>query len=226
MTISGTVRLEWSVDQAGYELVHVTPPHDPAHPSGGGEWTSLLGFREPYDVIRGKGGSPRLYRPLEEHPGLYRRFAEQCESVEGLIEFANEFGLPIYRFNNGYAVAEAKTEEVFRNRAFFMQIARALDNGDTDAAAHIFNHAPQAAMTCQLVKNSDGRFDSVIIPTSLAGAFLVQAMSEIRGESKFRRCKNCPTWFPYGSGTGHTSRREFCSDRCRVAWGRRHRSAP
>jgi hypothetical protein len=49
---------------------------------------------------------------------------------------------------------------------------------------------------------------------------LLQAAQAITGNLHFRRCANCSTWFRYGSGTSHTVRRQFCSDRCRVAWAR------
>src|SRR5437762_13748790 len=74
---------EWPVDQHGYEIEHV-----PA--AVGSTLLSLPAAAR--DVIRRRSGPLRFYRPMEQ-PGLWRRFAETCSSLDGVRDFVSEFGL-------------------------------------------------------------------------------------------------------------------------------------
>ena len=73
------------VDQHGYEVVVYDEPDIlPA--------TSLSGGKKgPY--IRRKGGPLRAYRPLEDFPGLHRRFAELPADPHAIKEFVHFYGL-------------------------------------------------------------------------------------------------------------------------------------
>ena len=77
------------------------------------------------------------------------------------------------------------------------------------------------------------RPEFLFVPLTLRDALLHQAGLAITGNRRFRRCRNqgCANWFRLGpqlKRTGgvarsFTARREFCSDRCRVAHARRQR---
>ena len=100
-----------------------------------------------------------------------------------------------------------------------MLIASALDEGTKSEAASVFSHHRWPGFSVGLTEGRDGIYQKPI-PTTLAAALLLQAADAITTNIKFRRCKNCTIWFAYGSGTGSTSRKEFHSDACRMAWSR------
>jgi hypothetical protein len=209
--MTGPFQFEWPVDQAGYDLVHV-----PAREGG-----SLLSSDSEHDEIRPRGGPPRYYRPMDEHPGLWRRFAETCGSADGILGFVTEFGL----------LGDGRPGNVIAVASFVDRIADSLDAGAREDAVALFNGqamsteyiAPSPSLTAGIVRNERSRaFEFKLVPRDLISAILVQAGEAITGNRRFRHCKNCPEWFPLGV-RGRTERREFCSDRCRVASARRHK---
>jgi hypothetical protein len=78
-----------------------------------------------------------------------------------------------------------------------------------------------------------GKFEWRFVPHSLRDALLFQAAEAIAGNRRFQRCRNegCPNWFQLGPHTAAegnrtiTARRQFCTDRCRVASARREKRA-
>jgi hypothetical protein len=207
----------WSVDQEGYAIEH----------------DSRGGFFGPggYDVVSRRGGSDRLYRPLDID-GLWLRFAETCQSRDGVLTFANEYGL--LRGQRG-----APLDDFLRTARRISDIADRLRAGDLKSAALAFHRSDiplthgwpvMYAAVLPSVKRP-GTFEWRLVPHSLRDALLYQAAEAIAGNRSFRRCRNeqCPSWFRLGpraaseGGKTYTQRREFCSDRCRVAWARRQK---
>ena len=80
-------------------------------------------------------------------------------------------------------------------------------------------------------EKTPGKFEWRFVPHSLRDALLFQAAEAIAGNRRFQRCRNehCPNWFqlgPRSAAEGNrtvTARRQFCSDRCRVASARRQK---
>ncbi len=60
------------------------------------------------------------------------------------------------------------------------------------------------------------------LPTTLADAMAVQAYEWAEGRVNIKACKQCGDWFEFGPGSssGYNSKRDYCSDKCRVAWHR------
>jgi hypothetical protein len=196
---------EWPVDQAGYDLVH-----RPAHDSGG-----LLGSWDAYDAIRPRGGPPRYYRPLD-NPGLWRRFAETRADAKCALAFINEFGA-LDEF------PEQRVDDLCQYASLVLRVAERIDAEDRSAAAEIYTEYGRPNLTAGIVwDDRKAAFEFKLAPRSLLSAILIQAGEAITGNRRFRRCRNCAVWFLLGPG-GHTARREFCSDRCRVAWARRRK---
>src|SRR5262245_58224363 len=110
-------RFEWPVDQAGYELVHVAA-------SQGG---SLLSGQVAHDIIRARDGAPRYYRPLDD-PGLWRRFADSCESAYGVLAFVTEFGLLAETRSWSNEQGE-RLDSILNTAELIRQIAQQLDAG-------------------------------------------------------------------------------------------------
>jgi hypothetical protein len=212
-------QFEWPVDQAGYELQQAVSFK-----------TSLTG-----PEIRARGGPPRYYRPLEEHPGLWRRFAATCNSAVGVLDFVSHFGLlgegPSFGvLGDDHVTRFPRPDEslayIVSAAGFIRRIVDMLDVEDRKAAAELFTEEAKPRLTAGLIWPERKPLPVFhLIPRTLHSALLLQAAEAITGDQKFRQCRNddCPEWFRLGSGA-FTSRREFCSDRCRVAWARRHKS--
>jgi hypothetical protein len=205
-------RFEWPIDQAGYDLVHI--------PAQDGEGTLSVSAEFEHDEIRPRGGPLRYYRPLDDHPGLWRRFADGCGSVAGAFAFVTDFGLLGHPANfNG----DERPDDIIAFAGLVRRITDCLDAGEREAAAVLFTEHARPSLTAGIVQRERrSGFEFKLVPRDLISAILVQAGEAITGNRRFRRCKNCAVWFPLGPG-GHTERREFCSDRCRVASARRHR---
>jgi hypothetical protein len=89
-------------------------------------------------------------------------------------------------------------------------------------AASIFSEKARPRLHAEIVRNNEkDRFEFKLVPYTLRGALMLQAGEAITRNIKFLRCEcpGCGNWFRLGRG-GHTTRRMFCGDRCRVAAGR------
>jgi hypothetical protein len=201
---------EWPVDQHGYEI---------EHSKGDGE--SLLGSAT-YDFIRPAGGPLRYYQPLVEHPGLWRQFADTCLSLEGVLAFVREFGLLTDLWNGG----RDHPDQILKTAELIRQAATKLDRGDRREAADLLNARPPDIAEMLDWNDRIGQFETRLVPLDLRSALLHQVAEAIAGNHQWRRCRNhgCPHWFQLGGLRGVTIRREFCSDKCRVASGRRHKA--
>lgn len=213
---------EWAVDQNGYKIVR---------------WQQEGPGIAPFDVddIRRNGGPMRFYRPLDE-PGLWRQFAETCSSSAGVLEFVNEFGLLTddararawkgeeVQTQRRISSSNQPLENILRFAAFIRHLAGLIDAGDRENASNLLNRFPPEMQKLQQFNDRKARYEPVLVPLTLKDALLHQTGEEIGGKRQWRRCRNtgCPKWFPLGQ-SGHTIRREFCSDRCRVASARRDR---
>jgi hypothetical protein len=202
----------WAVDQDGYEIVRV-----PAH-SG----PSVLDNWDEYDVIRPRGGPTREYRPLDDYPGLWRRITA-CYSANDALAFIQQFGL-LAPWPGGRQ--EERVDTVLGTAELIRQIADKIDGKHYAEAVALWNkYEVRPRLTAGLIPTKRaGRFEFKPIPQNLHGALMLQTGDAIAGNQQWRHCRNdgCPEWFRIGTGA-KTSRREFCSDRCRVAWARRQK---
>jgi hypothetical protein len=155
---------------------------------------------------------------MQEYPGLWLRFANECFTAADALAFVNEFGL-LGEGRYDYPDQILNTAELIR------QIHASLENGDRTAAADLFSRYANPSLTAHLSETA-GKFAISLAPLSLRAALLLQAAETITSHRQWRRCRNdgCREWFRLGQGA-HTTRREFCSDRCRVATARRRKEA-
>jgi hypothetical protein len=214
MTEDNPFRFVWPVDQDGYTIEHV-------------RCNQLVGIgndRE-YDQIRPRGGPLRFYHPLEED-GLWLRFAETCNSAEGVLSFVGEFGL--------LTGLPERLDSLVGTATLIHWINEHLKSDNRMSALQVFlgSGLPRLKEAILWHEQRPEAFEFRLIPLTLRDALLHQAGEAITGKRRFRRCRNesCPNWFRLGpranTGEGrrtYTARREFCSDRCRVAWARRHK---
>ena len=217
---------EWPVDKAGYDLELVKPRRSP----GRSPTQLTAGHTEPYYVIRRQGGPLSYYRPLEDHPGLARRLADLATTAPSddtaLRDFANECGL-LGLWSFGVDPEEQRQEEVadWRSRARSLRHVFWLkDAGKLQAACELFNEHIHPRFTARIHYQpaaADRRLQ--IAPLTLIGALWLQVAGELTHGTRFKKCRQCPTWFPVGRGAKYRSSREFCSNRCRMAWHRHHK---
>lgn len=226
-------KFEWARDKHGYEL---WPTED-----SGGMW--------PKSRLRAKGGPLEFYRPLEEHPGLFRRFASitprffhphhghvVSHEPDKIVQFANEFGLLTGYWGRHEDEDEVEEDllEDLEDWTFHIEemrkIIKELDLGDRQSAADRFNELsiepswPGLSLFAE-IKIARGRKNKRlylnISPFLLLSSMYLQLASEITNNTQYKKCELCPNWFPFGPGTGHKQTKKFCSTRCRVAWNRR-----
>ena len=225
-------RFEWARDKDGYEIGKARSP-------------TLQGME-----IRPKGGPLEFYRLLEQHPGLFRRFAnikpvmkihhltgrEYVEShdTDEVLAFANEFGLLTFfspRTDDDYP-GELLVEWSSQIEAM-SEIVTLLDADQNHDAAEKFNSwANYEKRSWDLVaeikitaSKKSQRLYLNLVPDSLLSCMFLQLAEEITNNIRYKKCKFCPNWFPYGPGTGHKRIKKFCSTRCRVAWNRQQKRA-
>ena len=185
-------------------------------------------FDEEFPVIQSKGGPGENYRPHEEYPGLFRRFANLGNTPDEILAFVNQFGFPsISQYVRPMMTADSWSATI----PVMKSILRSLDRGDRHEAAQIFNRMRSYFFPGQehLMSGMQLRIDASpktqrfglnVQPKDLLSAMYLQLANEITNGIKYKQCKFCPNWFPYGPGTGHKHTKEFCSTRCRVAWNR------
>lgn len=217
-------RFSWYVDQHGYKLEF--QEDEPGK-------TSLTAKIPGWRLAR-KGGPLREYWPLDEHPGLFRRFANLPEDLspedlspepKALLEFANEFGLL-----GTWAISTGQmpdSEDLIGWRddiRSFRAMVGAIDDGRVREACEAFRGNTGPRMTVRIEHAPfGGRYPSLhVAPLTLVGALWLQVAGQLTQGLKFRKCKHkqCPTHFPVGARTRFRKTKVFCSDRCRVAWNR------
>jgi len=214
----------WGVDQDGYEIRR-------AGLGGSMLWRKVVD----YDEVAPRGGPPRYYRPLDED-SLWLRFAEICRTNDGILQFANKYGVLDGLIGATGALTLSPTPvDSFLNLAERLGgIAEQLGSSEREAAADLLNNSDDflfsgtPLMRVALLPKKLGGFEYKFVPQTLRDALLHQAAEAISGNRRFQRCRNeeCSSWFRLGpreGGKTYTARREFCSDRCRVATARRQK---
>jgi hypothetical protein len=213
-------QFEWPVDQQGYTTERRPPGHD----------ADGYSYDAEFECLSPRGGPSRFYRPLDDG-GLWLRFAETCRKRDGVLRFAGDFGM-LRQQSDSVGHYSRLAERLWA-------IHERLSAGDRRSAAAIFNTdrsvplwSPRMHETILWSPDRPDAFELGVIPNFLEDALKHQAAEAITGNRQFRRCRNqeCANWFRLGPRAAtegrrqtFTARREFCSDRCRVAHARRQR---
>ncbi len=217
--MSELFHFEWYVDQDGYEAVSAEDLPEgvrrpvlqaPTLPAGQGFY------------LKRKGGPLRTYRPLEEHPALFRQFAYLSRTPQAFLEFANEFGfLGVDCSEHPESATWLEHSPYWHTHVQgFLYIVEGIDRDEKHSIASIFNQYVAPDMTVRIEAATAKRSALQVVPLNLIAAMWLQIAGELTDGTTFRKCDWCPTWFPYGPGTGHRETRRFCSPRCRKASNR------
>jgi hypothetical protein len=197
-------RFEWARDKDGYVI----------EPSPGLSGDSLLAQARAPDLIRGCGGPLDYYRPMEDHPGLWREFAERCTSPTTVVEFANEYGLPASGTHAHQYLHDQMTAYVPDIVAAAANIRRLVDLIDLkhgeEETFDFFNQNFRGLVSMRI---ADGVLRPV--PVTLLSAMQIQAAEALTGNQIWKHCQNSACHKSFQLGAGITKRRQFCDDRCR-----------
>ena len=79
----------WTVEVQGYRWITEKLMDDRGHPNAFGERELC----SPMDCRLAATYRRRQYDPVRDHPALFRTFAEVAPSKEGILAFANRFGM-------------------------------------------------------------------------------------------------------------------------------------
>ncbi len=206
---------EWQRHTAGYEVV----------PRPTGELAIQPKARAP---VRG-------YVLGSEHAGLYREFAALEPTIEVVCAFANRYGLlwsenadfELYEQRWLIPIAEMKAlvsayDEAARTRDPAKKRQRlediwALFNTGRIRPRFVLRMEPHDFLAMPEKCKTEP------VPENLMAAMWLQFADQVSQGTQFKRCENCPTWFPVGPGTRTKPSKRFCSTRCRVAWHTRHK---
>jgi hypothetical protein len=212
-------KLRWSVDQDGYEIKHVPTRTGPGPADAYFEEVSICP----------RGGPLREYRPMEDFPGLWRRFAE-CTDRSAALAFVKEFGLlfsievpkrpnTIYLNEDDDRPPSDSVKTILGAAATMRRIIGLMDSKRRVEAAEQWNTWTRPLLTAHLGETARrGKYEFKLIPLTLSAALFLQAGDAIALDQEWRRCRNdgCAESFRVGAG-GYSLRREFCSTKCRVA---------
>jgi len=206
---------EWPVDTHGYELRELSDD------AGAARRVLASGIQ----IVR-RGGPLRWYRPLEDRPGLFLEFAELEATPENAVAFSNEYGLLGWRGersdHEGMSFDDwKKIHEKFKDLA--PKVKDAIIDYSASDLAWLVNERMAPRCFTYIDYWSGTKPQKKVRPVTLAAALGLQLQDQVTNGVRYRQCKTCPTWFPFGPGTQNRSSKEFCSDRCRVAWNRQQK---
>jgi hypothetical protein len=206
-------RFEWARDKAGY-VIEPSPAQDLS-----GENDSFLAKARAPDLIRPRGGPLDYYRPMEDHPGLWREFAERCTSPATVVEFANEYGLPgsgAHAHQHPHDQVRTYVPDIIAAAANIRHLVRLIDTKRLqEETFDFFNQNFRGLVSMRIV---DGILRPV--PVTLLSAMQIQAAEALTGNQIWKHCQNPSCHKSFQLGAGYTKRRQFCDDRCRQAYKR------
>lgn len=215
VTIGEPFQFEWWVDQDGYRVEYEPPVTTGA----------MLMRHDGRHVLRRNGGPFRAYRPLEEAPGMFLELANTPRTLEAVRAFADRYGLLGTLFKEAQQMDHELVEgewfqlmDLLGGMVWTLQDLLSQEKPLADLA-RTFNAHVRPAVTIRLGTGPTPHHKPTleVVPRTLRGAIWLQFASQITRGTRFKQCKWCSTWFPFGPGTQNRSTKEFCSDRCRQA---------
>lgn len=200
MATQDLFEFNWAVDNDGYEV---------------GESDGQPGVL----VIRGKGGPVGGYRFSKIHDGLFRRFAALPLNADSIVTFANEYGL-LYQPSANWELYSDWIGAIQEMSA----LASAIDDGRNKDVWSLFNSGRISPIFHARIRPNEllpKKSEFLLQPASLMSAMWLQIADQSTKGTSFKQCAMCPTWFPYGPGTGVKPSKVSCSGKCRQALKRK-----
>ena len=164
-------------------------------------------------LIVGKGGSQKLYRPLDEFPTLFRVFGEIQKTPRGVLSFFEKFG-PLT--HDGKAGGKGEKLSTVIDSAKLMESRLQNITGRQE-------DIPQNRLQAHLVTDHDGvRLE--FRPSRLIDALWFQLGQELSGGGVILRCIHCHKPFRAGPGYSRRADATFCLDEHRIEFNSFKRS--
>ena len=193
--MSDLVIFEQQIDPRGYEIVEAP----------------VVDKRPRVAQVRARGGGTDRRR-LDKSTELFLKFARTPPTPEGVLGFANQFGL----LQPSHQKRPSEPLQVWYDRITRMReavdlmdagcledvCARTNDWTGTLRPRLIYNPAAHTALFC-------------LQPTSLHDLLWLQLLTSCAVGALFRQCEECGEPFRYGPGTERRATARFCTDRCR-----------
>jgi hypothetical protein len=175
----------------------------------------------------------RHYEPLKEYTGLFWTFAKVEPTKEGVLAFANQFGVlgagPFVGMakNIGW-IERGESDDVLEDwekEIPLMRKAIALwertqrgevTDQEVQGLQHTINQELLNTVSVRLVPDvRHGGLTLRMRPFTLLGALWLQLAEAVSGNKEFRSCPTCGKWFELNPDIARTNR-QFCSDACRT----------
>ena len=199
----GLLRFEWERDADGYAIEEIEALGNP-----------------PMLWLKPQGGAAIRYRPLVEHPALFREFASLERTDEGFKAFADRYG-PIRHEVRGLG---KPLLDWYQEHQWMLDLVELWEGGLARGNLAPLNDAINKldfgfiSFSVRFGRAWESDHPALYIePDDLLSAMFLQFTQAVSGNADLRRCAWCPTWFAYGTGTGRRKSAHYCSDRCRKA---------
>lgn len=210
----------WPVHKSGYQIVNRRSGSNPHRAEGWSlgwiedaeDWSRVILPREP-------SGMTTDYCPLDRnHTGLFRQFANSPQTDEGILSFANQYGLlGLHFFPGGASPASEDSVSVWKRqiRAMALWTGGPFERSDMQRVCERVS----AELTSRVSWRMWMEDETVRVgpsPVSLVGALWLQAGFSLARNAEFRTCIcGKPFEVATGGATGKRSDAQFCSDACK-----------
>jgi hypothetical protein len=160
------------------------------------------------------------YRPAS---GLYSIFADAPRTPEGMLDFANRYGLleigEPHRTPLGPPTrAGCSVSPVLHEHRALRHAVELLQAGRSAELTKYWNARRGTVLAqVQLKLAPDGRIQFALTPPSLIQAMWFQLAEAASDGAQLYRCERCGKPFTVGAGTGRRSTSKWCSNACKVA---------
>jgi hypothetical protein len=151
---------------------------------------------------------------LEIEDSVFKAFAHAPRTPEGVVEFANKYGL-LHR--DVPERVQTWFAHMGRIRSAMSKWEKERD-GDMSAFIDAFNQCREISptMTRLSPQQIPGTPPNIFLePEDLLSAMWLELAMAVEGNVNFDRCRECPTWFAISPGTNRPDKR-YCSDACRM----------
>lgn len=170
-------------------------------------------------VVR-RGGKLQPWRPIDNIPDLYARFAVAVKDADSVLSFIKKYG-PLTAEGldpqNGELIDGVIVHAKTMNEVLYY--ARYDEGGAKALVEATGGLIPMADMEIALVLDRALTAPKLIIrPKSLLDGLWIQLAQNLSGNLKIRQCQHCGIWFETGHGKGRRLDAKFCSDEHRVAF--------
>lgn len=178
---------------------------------------------KPINFVCPVGDEFLTYRPFDSGNLIFKEFADVDTQSDGVLGFANKYGL-LHKFRgNNLEQLDDWFEEIHSmNKAVKIWDQCKKTKGDFGILLNEFrSSAAGSNLTVRLERGADPERPALYIePESLLSAMWLQFAQTVSANQQIQRCAVCTTWFAFGTGTGRRKSAHYCSDRCRKAFHR------